>query len=523
MNAITARASLWMALALFAATGLVLVLLRPLLPIDETRYLTVAWEMWQGGSKIVPHLNGEIYSHKPPMLFWLVNLVWAVTGVSEIAARLVAPAFGLISVALTALLARRLWPEDKGRADLAALILASGMFFALYGSATMFDTMLTAATLAAMLALMAMRANPGLWPTVGLGAALAFGVLAKGPVILVHVLPVALLLPVWADTATRPGLAAWYRGLGAAVLVAVALVGLWLGPALVMGGAEYRADVLWRQSAGRMVESFAHDRPFWFFLALLPVFAWPWGWSRAAWTALSPRRLWADEPARLLVVWAVTALLAFSLISGKQAHYLIPEMPALALLLSGMAVGAPTLWRKVVLVVPVLAVALVDVLTLFGYFPQLLVNGAAVSLPMLGLTCLVAVGLVGLVWRIRTPLLATALAAPLTLLAMHVSLQEPLRAGFGPDPIAQALAPAEAAGLATTDKNYAGQFTFSARLKGPVAVLDDPAALTAWIATHPGGIIFARADLADPGLTLLERRDFQGKPYRLYSVAKGQP
>ena len=76
---------LWLVLV---ATGL---LTRPLMPIDETRYVSVAWEMWVGGDALVPHLNGEAYGHKPPLLFWLINLVWAVFGVSEMAARVVAP------------------------------------------------------------------------------------------------------------------------------------------------------------------------------------------------------------------------------------------------------------------------------------------------------------------------------------------------------------------------------------------------------------------------------------------------
>ena len=48
---------------------------RPPLPVDETRYLAVAWEMWQGGNYLVPHLNFEPYSHKPPLLFWLINIL----------------------------------------------------------------------------------------------------------------------------------------------------------------------------------------------------------------------------------------------------------------------------------------------------------------------------------------------------------------------------------------------------------------------------------------------------------------
>ncbi|MDX1698178.1 MAG: hypothetical protein R3308_07810, partial [Thiohalobacterales bacterium] len=44
---------------------------RPLVPADELRYIAVAWEMWQRGDFLVPYLNGEPYSHKPPLFFWL--------------------------------------------------------------------------------------------------------------------------------------------------------------------------------------------------------------------------------------------------------------------------------------------------------------------------------------------------------------------------------------------------------------------------------------------------------------------
>ena len=57
----------WLALLLLSLA------LRPLLPVDETRYIGVAWEMWQRGDFLVPWLNGEPYSHKPPLFFWLVH------------------------------------------------------------------------------------------------------------------------------------------------------------------------------------------------------------------------------------------------------------------------------------------------------------------------------------------------------------------------------------------------------------------------------------------------------------------
>ena len=48
-------------------------LARPLMPVDETRYAAVAWEMWTRGDFIVPRLDGLPYDHKPPLLFWLTS------------------------------------------------------------------------------------------------------------------------------------------------------------------------------------------------------------------------------------------------------------------------------------------------------------------------------------------------------------------------------------------------------------------------------------------------------------------
>lgn len=76
----------WLVAALGFAllTDLAHLLTWPLLPVDETRYLSVAWEMWLRHEWLVPHLNGALYTDKPPLLFWLVHLGWAVAGVNDV-------------------------------------------------------------------------------------------------------------------------------------------------------------------------------------------------------------------------------------------------------------------------------------------------------------------------------------------------------------------------------------------------------------------------------------------------------
>src|SRR5262245_37816205 len=116
-------------------------LLRPALPVDETRYLAVAWEMWWRGSVAVPYLNGAFYDGKPPLCFWLMQLGWLVFGVNEWWARSLAPLFGLANLMLVAAIARRLWGPGQ-TAELAPAILAGSLWWSLLCASTMFDMLL---------------------------------------------------------------------------------------------------------------------------------------------------------------------------------------------------------------------------------------------------------------------------------------------------------------------------------------------------------------------------------------------
>lgn len=508
----------WVALAAFAALAVFGVLARPPLPIDETRYLSVAWEMRTSGDWLVPHLNGAPYSHKPPMLFWLMNLVWTATGVSGTAARLVGPAFGLGAIWATGRLARRLWPGDEGVGGRAAMVLAGLGAFAVFAGLTMFDAMLTLAVIAGVFAILAAREGRGAWiglwigPWIGLGAALAFGALAKGPVILVHLLPLALSAPLWAGVAPRRALA----GLGIALCVGLALVGLWLAPAALLGGEDYRRAVLWTQSAGRMTESFAHARPWWFFLALAPLLVWPFGWSAGLWRRLAARGLRADPGLRLAAIWTGSALLLFSLMSGKQVHYLLPALPAVALAFAramgsaplaaepglGAAEPAPLSSQRTpaplsgaaaapAAALPLAGIGVLCLAAAFGVLPgplaALLAPPAVAGGIGLGFFALALLGL-----RLRGPGLAWMALGAAALVDLGFLLGAP-GAVYDAGAIAALIAPADEAGVGVLGKDYQGEFTFAARLRRPVATLSAQEA-EAWLAADPGRALVARLD-----------------------------
>src|SRR5262245_26876685 len=127
--------------------------LRPLLPIDETRYASVAWEMWTRGDFLVPHLNGLPYSDKPPLLFWLFHLGWWAFGVNEWWPRLVPAIFSLANLFLTSMLARRLWPERPAVARAVPFVLLGFLLWSVFTGMLMFDMLVTFCVLLALLGL----------------------------------------------------------------------------------------------------------------------------------------------------------------------------------------------------------------------------------------------------------------------------------------------------------------------------------------------------------------------------------
>lgn len=462
---------LWM-LAAVVALGT-----RPLLPVDETRYLAVAWEMWRDSEFLVPHLNGEPYSHKPPLLFWLIHLGWAVFGVNEWWARLVAPFFGLAGLFLTARMARRLWPDIGGSALTAPLILSGCVFWTLFATLTMFDLILAFCALVGLQGVLRAWRGDCVKGFAVLGIGIGLGVLAKGPAILLHVLPAALLAPLWGGHLAgerKISWGRWYFGLAAALGLGVAIALAWAIPAAVRGGDDYANAIFWGQSAGRVVDSFAHGRPWWWYLAVLPPLLLPWIIWPALWRAARGlRAALSDGGVRFCLSWFLPAFLVFSLISGKQLHYLLPIFPALALIFVFLLAGSKTteLERRVDRIIPGLFIVF------FGAVMFLLpLAGEAVGLPReaaelhggWGLLVMAAGAAAAAIPAVSTRVRAAALAAlsAVLVISLHLSAKSVFAAAYDLKPLSLRLSEWERQGYALAFFGvYHGQFHFLGRLE----------------------------------------------------------
>jgi len=479
---------IWLALVLMGLA------LRPLIPVDETRAVSVAWEMWQGGDFLVPRLNGQAYSHKPPLLQWCIHLLWLVFGVGEWSARLAAPLFALGSLALTAKLARRLWPDDETSAKLAPLILLASPVWALWTTFTLYDMMVAFFTLLGLHGIV--RAAQGEtysgWAMAAL--AVAGGALSKGPAILIMILPPALFAPCWLEA--KPRWTRWYGFMLGAVLLGALLALAWALPAGFAGGGEYRKAIFWEQSAGRISNSFAHKLPFWWYFALLPALWLPWTLWPPLWRSLKG---WGqDAGLRFCAAQILSALAVFSLISGKRIHYLLPLFPAMALYAArALSLARPALARRdplpvgLLLALPGLALLLTPLL---GLDPASSVLAAViVQIPLSAKLLLLGLGLAMLAWHPSHTVDAVrivALAMLGVMLTAHLAYRQAGREYHFIQPLADRLANAERQGAPIAHwREYHGDFHFLGRLRQPLTEIDTKQALLEWIGTHREGYV----------------------------------
>lgn len=491
-------------LAVFVAVTL----FRPLMPVDETRYLTVAWEMLVRDNWLLPSLNYEPYSHKPPLLFWLIRAGWGVFGDGVMGPRLVLSAFILFLFFLTGRLARTLVPQDAVLPGRSVLLLAALPVFLIYASLIMFDSLLAVFVMLGLLCIWRASRTGGFKPWALLGLAIGVGILAKGPVALVYILPTALLAPVWLN-AFPIRRRRWYAYTGLAVLIGAAIALSWAVPAALQGGPAYAEKIFITQSAGRMVKAFDHRQPFWFYVPvvlgfLAPLLVWPdlWRAVRDQGRALI-RDVDLRRPVRFLLCAIVPVFIFFSAISSKQIHYMLPIMPACcilaAILLSRGVRGLSAL-------LPVLLSGVPSIVFLWFYLMGGGGDGVAHALigflPWLAGTHLAFVAALAFLC-VRRPAFvfeSVAVAAFALVVVLHVQLGQGFLPRYDLSPLRAPFEDYRAGPVAITPK-YDGEYGYAMRLPGHADVIEAHL-IGAWLAAHPGGVVIVRddaeADLSRP-------------------------
>jgi len=302
---------------------------------DEPRYAEVAREMAAEGRFLVPHLNGEVYTQKPPLFFWAINAAaLARGGLDEWAARLPSALAAVGTTLLVFAIARRLF--EPRVAWMAALVYATSFKVLWQARVAQIDMLL-----AFLVALSAWCWLHGYQESGVRSYRLFFLVaglatLTKGPVGLLPFLLSALVF-LWASD-RKDELRAMQVGRG--LLIWGGVVAAWLLAATLEAGTGYLEELVLTQNLTRYFDPGStpvmagHLKPWYHYLTTLPVDFLPWSvLLPAAFWVPWREGAWRREPGyRLAVCWTVIPLLFFSLSSAKRSVYLLPMFPAVALL-----------------------------------------------------------------------------------------------------------------------------------------------------------------------------------------------
>jgi 4-amino-4-deoxy-L-arabinose transferase-like glycosyltransferase len=310
-----------------------------LIGADEPRYAQVAREMLERHDWITPVLGGRPWLEKPPLYYWQAMLAYAIFGVSDWAARLPAALDATLLVLAVYFFLRRfrIGLELDG-----ALIAASSAGIVGYARAASMDMALAAAFTIGMLGWWAWQeTGKKIYLAVFYGF-MALGMLAKGPVA-PFLAAVVIVLYASAVRDVRLVLKSlWLPG----ILLFCAITLPWY-VGVQMRNPEFFREFIVQQNLGRFSQDlYHHSEPFWYYLPVTALALAPWTIFVIAALAHAVRLWWAerrtvdsvslDSKKQLRVFaccWLVVPIAFFSISQSKLPGYILPAIPAIALLL----------------------------------------------------------------------------------------------------------------------------------------------------------------------------------------------
>jgi 4-amino-4-deoxy-L-arabinose transferase-like glycosyltransferase len=302
---------------------------------DEGRNAAIAREMAMSGDFLVPHLNSLPFLDKPLLFFATQALAMRLVGAGELAARLPSLLFAWATIALTAWFSTRLF--GRRSAWIAGTTVATAPLAAAMARTAIFDSMLSFFIVLAVCAFhqAVHSAREGgkvsaerPWTLVA-WAAMALGVLTKGPVALLVPLLVAGAYAVW----RRRSVAVWHP-FGWLLFLGLVLPWALIVESRVPGFLHY---ALLTETWGRLTTGeLQRTGPVWYFLPYLFAGCFPWivvganGLFRS-WRG-SPEAAAQKDALVFLTLWLTLPLVLFSLSQSKRPQYILPLIPAIALL-----------------------------------------------------------------------------------------------------------------------------------------------------------------------------------------------
>lgn len=320
-----------------------------LLGADEPRYAQIGREMLDRSDWITPTLDGKPWLEKPPLYYWQTMLSYEISrvlssgsaassdGVSEQSARLPGAIDAALMIVAIYFFLRRLRPGTELDG---ALITASSAGVIGFAHAAATDMPLAATFTVALLSWYAWHESRKRLPLALFFLSLALATLAKGPVAPFLAAVIITLFAAAKHNWQIIRRTFWVPGL--LLFLAAALP--WYISVQIRNPQFFRFFILEQNLARFSTNIYHHREPFWFFIPVFLLAMMPWtAWLVAAAfyhfrgigrdreeTLAKPGRSWC----LFLLIWMLVPIAFFSVSRSKLPGYILPAVPAGALLVT---------------------------------------------------------------------------------------------------------------------------------------------------------------------------------------------
>jgi len=315
----------------------------PFIGPDEPRYAQVAREMFLQRDLITPTLGGYLWFEKPALLYWMTIVAFKLFGVSEWSARAVGAICGLLTVAAVFWIGKRTSVKNQPAGDVAfwsALVAGTSAGLIAFSRAVSFDIVVTMTIAWALAFFFAaeLEADEKLRRRclVGLYFAIGLSLIAKG--LVGFVIPIGVISAYYTLRGKTPArdlrLSAFW-GIPLALIVAAS----WYGPMFGKHGTLFFDEFIIKHHFERFATNkYHHPGAIYYYLLILPLLALPWSALLVDGLLKARKLFWKgsdDHVSRLqtfALAWILFPLIFFSFSSSKLPGYVLPVLPAVALL-----------------------------------------------------------------------------------------------------------------------------------------------------------------------------------------------
>lgn len=306
---------------------------------DEPRYAQIAREMLERHDWVVPVLYGTPWLEKPILYYWQAMLSYSIFGVSDWAARLPVACDAAAMVLAVYFFVRRFRP---GLQLDAALIVASMAAMVGFGRAASTDMPLAACFTIGMLAWFTWQETGTARWLAAFYLMTALGTLAKGPVAPFLAAAVICIFAALKRDYRIVLRTIWLPG----VLLYLAVMLPWYVAVQIRVPEFFRIFVLEHNLARYSSDLYRHRQPFWYYVPVLLLGLLPWtvlGFTALIRAIRTKKTEAGDNGERdfslFFAIWAIFPVVFFSFSGSKLPGYILPAIPAWAMLITGWLHG----------------------------------------------------------------------------------------------------------------------------------------------------------------------------------------